>query len=370
MKRAKVIGAGIALGVLLMALSCGEEKKEKDYHTTLPSSLHGTTRGMEYWYMDGMFHITNIQYADLNCKSCHAEGCATCHDVDDKGEPVITATSKEKDPNTCFGCHGRHKTLNKIMANMGTSDVHAQKGMKCGDCHTGREIHGDGKTWDTLLEAGFFDTKCENCHKIDSLPKNTEHSMHAGKTIDCQACHVKTVVSCYNCHFNAEILHEKKVAYGPMANFVLLVKNKEGKITSGTIMSMDYVTDLNNVDASTKTLLAVAPYYAHSITSAGRTCSDCHKNPAVQEYNEKGKITLTYWDEESGKIKNKTGVIPYAKNGALEVIFARPKDPSAAPLCSEQGCMYPEWITIGTKIDLEHSVGEPLGDEVMEKLSK
>ncbi len=253
---------------------------------------------------------------------------------------------------------------------MGIADVHAQKGIKCGDCHTGREIHGAGKEWNTLLEAGFFDTKCENCHTLKSIPQNTEHSMHAGKTLDCQACHVRTVITCYNCHFNAEVDHDKKVPYGPMANFVLLVKNKEGKITTGTIMSLDYVTDPQNPQNSTKTFLAVAPYYAHSVTSAGRTCSDCHNNDAVKEYNEKGKITLTYWDSESGKVKNKTGVIPYAKKGALEVLFVRPVEPSAEPQCSEQGCMYPEWVTVGTKIDFEHSIGEPLGDEIMQKLSK
>ena len=334
-----------------------------DPHRTLANSLHGTGYGMDYVYKDGMARLTGVPYANLGCKNCHATGCASCHDVDEQGEPLLGG--KENEAATCYACHSRQKTMQtKINPAKGDEDVHLAAGFACGDCHTSNEMHGDGQSYNSFLQAGFSETKCENCHDVAGLSQMPGHMLHAGTTVDCAACHVKRVVTCYNCHFNAEVMHNKKAHYGAMTDFVLLVKNAEGKITTGTFQTLDWVDDVTDPESTTRTQLTVAPYYAHTVTSSGRTCNDCHKNEAIKEYEETGKIQFTWWDETEGKIKHKTGVIPYI-DGTLEMTFVRPSDPAAAPPYAPT-----DWVVVGTDMDLEHKLAGPLSAEEIDKMSK
>ena len=61
---------------------------------TVPNSLHGTTRGMEYWYsqeQNGFEQFTGVPYEDLACGGCHTT-CQSCHE----GEPGATPVSDDK----------------------------------------------------------------------------------------------------------------------------------------------------------------------------------------------------------------------------------------------------------------------------------
>jgi hypothetical protein len=41
-------------------------------------------------------------------------------------------------------CHAREAAIMNIDKRQGTADVHFASGMECMDCHTPREMHGDG----------------------------------------------------------------------------------------------------------------------------------------------------------------------------------------------------------------------------------
>ena len=70
-------------------------------------------------------------------------------------------------------------------------DVHFAKGFKCMTCHTKKEMHGDGNSYQSWLDPGATEVKCENCHS--PLASNTAHDIHSAK-VHCTACHAKTVI--------------------------------------------------------------------------------------------------------------------------------------------------------------------------------
>jgi hypothetical protein len=335
----------------------GEDYASEPYKT-LPTSLHGTGYGMEYHYSDGLASLSNVPYSNLGCKNCHTDECSDCHNVDEDGNPVDGDTASN--PDTCYVCHSRQSAMqNTILPAMGESDVHLNAGLECSDCHSSEQMHGDGMSYNTMLQETYFETKCENCHTLESLPTNAEHTMHAYSTVDCSSCHMERSISCYNCHFTTEVLYGPKVAYTKLYDFVLLVKDASGKITTGTVMPITWVDDVSNPEETTETELIVAPYYAHTITAEGRTCAECHDNAAITELEETGKIKFAWWDETEGTLMHTTGVIPYVEE--LEVVFLIPEDPGAPP-------PFDTWISVGTDVTLEHKLATPLSMSELENL--
>ncbi|WP_205006687.1 hypothetical protein, partial [Escherichia coli] len=81
-----------------------------------------------------------------------------------------------KDVETCLKCHKRQKAVLDLIKTEKETDVHFSKGMKCMDCHTAREIHGDGKEYNSMREKEAKDTRCENCHS--DLPSIVSHKVH------------------------------------------------------------------------------------------------------------------------------------------------------------------------------------------------
>ncbi len=302
----KYVGVGGLSIALISIVACQKkgEVKGPSPEETLPSSLHGTSYGMKYWYQDanptGLYELTQVPYEDLSCKNCHTEDCTSCHE-NPGDRPAM---------DKCLACHGRQKKERMLM-----SDVHFdQYNQECSDCHTSREAHGDSTSYVSLLDEGAMDIDCEKCHPADELPTNNEHNMHLDD-IHCTACHVQGVVTCYNCHFESEIQHEVKIAHKGIANWVFLV-NYEGKVHAGNIMAVTY----NN-----QSFLAIAPYTGHTVTKQGRTCSDCHHSEAVEQYRQNRTINVTWWDADSGSIYNLGGVIPVPADytNALQFSFVK-----------------------------------------------
>lgn len=302
---------------------CVEEVGPED---TFPNSLHDSNfKGMETFYAaaNGGFElITGVPYGDdrLDCHVCHdksrfenadpvvewpgTDSCLNCHDsLDDPSAGI--------DTDRCYGCHSRQKTEAVTQA---IPDVHRDAGMGCMDCHSLSEMHGDGVEYASLLESPSPD--CEDCHVEGGtamVPPTTvtEHATHAGN-IHCSACHMQSVISCYNCHFDTQLAGAGKRAFKQQTGFVMLV-NRDDKVHGATMQSLVYEQN---------TFVAIAPYYAHTITADGRNCVDCHSNfggdiPVITEYNDTGMMTLTTWDDEAeggARIVGPTGVIPVPEN--------------------------------------------------------
>ncbi len=258
----------------------------------LATSLHATAAGMQWWYEqpNGLGGLINISYASTGCGHCHTRGCSDCH-----GD--VAGTGAVDQPVVCLGCHGRQMAEAKL----GVTDIHFDNGMKCSDCHSTGDIHGDGTAYNSLLEDGAIDADCLNCHR--ELSQIREHTVHGNK-LHCDACHVYTVSTCYNCHMNSLLEDHKKRAYRPFKGFVILVNDANGMVRAGTYKAL--VKDAH-------TFVAFGPFHGHWVTPEGRTCADCHNNERIRELSETGKIVMTRWDDtlDTPGIVHTTGILPF-----------------------------------------------------------
>jgi hypothetical protein len=268
---------------------------------TLPGSLHGTAAGMRWWYErpNGLGALTGVSYADTNCGSCHASKCEDCHGP--------TGTAEPDQPTVCLGCHSRQNAEVTI----GAADLHFAAGLDCGDCHSLADIHGDGTSYDSMLQQGALSVTCESCHVNGSAPappNDAYHTQHGDK-LTCDACHVATTTTCYNCHFNSLLEDHVKKPYKPFQNFVILLNDKDGKVRVGTYQA---------VVKDGTTFVAFGPYHGHTVSAQGRLCADCHNSARMTELKDTGKIVMTTWnatiDPDTTKpigIEHTTGVIPF-----------------------------------------------------------
>jgi len=281
-----------------------EIKKENCFFL---SSLHSTAKGMEYWYdkaNGGIEIISGVPYSNLACKNCHAPGCDRCHKVAKDGKSEYS-TKAAKNQDMCLECHSSERTIIGIDAAAKQEDVHFAKGMKCMDCHSSREMHGDGIEYVSLLQPGAMDTRCEKCHS--SLKPSESHTVHGDK-LDCKACHMRHVVSCTNCHFETLVKERKSVSIR-VSGWVFLM-NYGGKVTAALMR--------NFVLKGGKTFLAFAPQMSHSIMKDGRKCDGCHGTETMKQV-QRGKVTLTWLEE--GNVKNLKGVIPVVEGVDYQCIY-------------------------------------------------
>jgi hypothetical protein len=209
------------------------------------------------------------------------------------------------------------------------------------DCHSSREIHGDGVEYISLKQPGAMDTKCEKCHP--SVKPTDSHTVHGDK-LDCKACHIRHVVSCTNCHFDTFVKEGKRVAI-PVSGWVFLM-NYAGKVTSASMQ--------NFVVKGDKTFFMFAPHMSHSVMKDGRKCDGCHGTEIMKQV-QKGKVTLTWLEE--GKVKNLKGVIPVVKGVDYQCIYQDRKEGKWVPIKNPSPPLY-------------HyaAFGEPLSKEQLDKL--
>ncbi|HYA11773.1 MAG TPA: hypothetical protein VEF37_02170 [Thermodesulfovibrionales bacterium] len=332
----------ILFAVGLLGTINGEEpKKEEPFFN---SSLHYTSRGMAYWYdkaNGGIETLTGIPYSQLPCQHCHVSSCDTCHKTK-TDERFAYSTGVARNQEICLGCHSREASILKIDKAAHQEDVHVAKGMQCMQCHTTREIHGDGMEYKSLKQSGAMDANCEKCHT--SIAPSISHKVHREK-LDCKACHVRHVVSCSNCHFDTLVKEGKKVAI-PLSGWVFLM-NHNGKVTSANMQTF--------VVAGDKTFLVFAPQNSHSIIKEGKKCDECHATETVRKVQE-GKLSLIWL--ENGNVKNVKGVIPVVNGVIYDAVYQNYKDG--------------KWIPIeNPPSPVVHyaGFGEPLSKEQLKKLS-
>jgi hypothetical protein len=195
----------------------------------------------------------------------------------------------------CLECHGREAlAIKKLDKSRGQEDVHFAQGMECHDCHSSREIHGDGTPYVSMKQEGAMDAKCENCH--ESVSPSESHTVHNGK-LACAACHVRHSLSCANCHFDS-LLKEGKRRSLVMSDWVFLI-NFRNKVTSGNMQTF--------VVGKDRTFLMFAPQFTHSVMKSGRKCEACHGTDTARTL-QNGSLALTWM--EHGEHVNRKGVVP------------------------------------------------------------
>lgn len=301
----------------------------------LPTSLHGTRQGKATFYYGtqeepGAFDMIGVEIAELGCQNCHPGNftyqngetfteetynklsCNNCHD----------ANFQVAQPDACKACHGRISKQEQL----GITDIHqTQYGMKCTNCHKTGDIHGDGHSYTNMFDEADLgngqydypiDADCSDCHSGDNAPPaNAAHNQH-GEDIHCSTCHTGQVISCYNCHFNQQIDRHQKIPYGVLKGFTIIAHRTgskyNGKIWPVSFQSLYYKTP----EGKDTTFVTFVPYYSHNVLpkEQAKTCSDCHNNANVQEYNTNGVLYIAKWNNETNKIEGITGIVPMPEN--------------------------------------------------------
>ncbi|MBW2183206.1 MAG: hypothetical protein JRF49_04990 [Deltaproteobacteria bacterium] len=358
MKR-KAKSSFVYLGVLLIAVmltACNNPQ------CTVPTSLHATIEGMRTFCeaLDGDTHFIGsgieaaygIDYDNLGCKNCHDSSKASEPDDDpcNNCHTDLVNYEDEIENETCLGCHSRQGKE----AALEITDVHASNTEtdECTDCHSLKEMHGDlagvQNPYQSMWDPGATDTTCmsSGCHDEISV---TEHdSTHGGK-LDCSACHLQTVISCYNCHFDTFMDSGEKKAKGALKDWVFLVNDESGKVRTGSFQSLVYQDE---------SFIVFAPFHSHSVAAKEetRTCSECHNSEAIQELTADGKITVTEWDEATSTLTQTQGVIPVV-DGKMEFAYLNYDSASDS------------WSLVGTTTDnTQYGYCTPLTDAQITKL--
>jgi len=304
----------LAISFLLASINChvfGQEPKPLPEENFYTKSLHYTNKGIEYWYskeQGGLERLTGVRADQLGClkSKCHVRSCDVCHAkvADAKFAYSVEAA---RSPQVCHECHGELEKDNP--------DVHFAKGMKCMDCHSARELHGDGVSHNTYMEPGVLDARCEKCHP--TIGQSASHTVHKGK-LDCNVCHSLGYQTCLNCHIESRT-KEKKGGQIPLKNMVFLV-NHDGKVALGNMLSYVY---------HNKTMITFAPVFSHSTGKEGRKCGECHDSKIVRDMN-KNKFKLVKW--ENGGMKNVEGVIPVLDGFKWDLVYLDRIDTTWVPL--------------------------------------
>jgi hypothetical protein len=304
-----ILIAWVSLATILFAgttLLLAQERTQQDGNF-YEKSLHYTIRGLEFWYSKnngGLERLTRIPFAKLSCSGCHVRTCDTCHMQEADGKSVYSL-EKAKAETACGKCHD-FESLTFARENPGSkmADVHFAKGMKCMDCHSAQEIHGDGTLHDSMHAPGAMSTRCEKCHA--NLSKCPSNAVHKGK-LNCNACHVRDVASCYNCHFDTKVKAGKSVSL-PLKNMLFLI-NYDGKVTLANLHTFVY---------QNKGMIIFAPGFSHSILKEGRKCGECHATAIIQDMKT-GGFRPVLW--ESGTLRNAGGVIPVLDGFDWKFVF-------------------------------------------------
>jgi hypothetical protein len=323
----------LALSCCLSILPAQEQTRGGDGNF-YEKSLHYTNRGLEYWYLaknGGLERITGIPFKEMRCNTCHVRNCDTCHvkDVDGKPTYSVETAGTEK---ACGKCHEMEsKTFAVRNPADPTADVHFAKGMKCMDCHSSREIHGDGTLYDSIQAPGAMDITCVRCHA--DLSRCPSNAVHKGR-LDCNACHVRDVPSCYNCHIDTKV-SEGKSASIPMRNMLFLI-NHDNKVTLANLHTFIY---------QDKTLIVFAPSFSHLVMKQGRKCGDCHAT-AILRQMKAGAYKPVAW--QNGELKTAGGIIPVLDGFRWDFVFLNyekgqwlPAEKAASPLLNYSGYSSP-----------------------------
>ena len=195
---------------------------------------------------DREFHITRLDhknraadsYMAQLCASCHLHraksasgvlrgdakggGCLACHlrTVQVDAHPDLGATESDR---VCFNCHSRSGRISlnysglaeltsesdlsagspgghpsQILPDGRTvykleSDVHFRAGIRCQDCHSGRQVMGMKAKNE---KSGKDSVRCVDCHK---LTPDQDH-----RRLSCESCHTRWAPTCFGCHIEFE----------------------------------------------------------------------------------------------------------------------------------------------------------------------
>ncbi len=158
-----------------------------------------------------------------DCFKCHTT-CGDCHitrpDAVKSGFLNNHMFQKPDMSLNCTACHGSRVGEEYLGERDALRDVHYIPGaMKCIDCHTDVEMHGNGNRFSHRLNVTML-PRCEDCH-IDVSDSNQYHQVHWGD-LSCTVCHSQEYKNCNSCHAGEGIAEPSyidfKIGLNPLKN--------------------------------------------------------------------------------------------------------------------------------------------------------
>jgi hypothetical protein len=111
-----------------------------------------------------------------------------------------------------------------------------------------------------------------------------------------------------------------------MKSWLLLI-NYEGRVTSGSAMTLVY---------QNKKFIAYVPYFTHSVAAEGRDCDECHQNSAVLKIQKGENVPVV--DFQNGRVTPWEGVVPVIE-GKLDWVFLNRTEEGWEPVSAEAAPM-------------------------------
>ena len=195
--------------------SCHDDIAE-NYKTSLHISLSPFKKMIDMRASDPKAVYSKVDEArKTHCTSCHSS-CGQCHISRPEaveGGLLEGHIFQKKPPmhTVCTACHGSRIAKEYFGKNKGIPpDVHREKYFKCDKCHTGKEMHGDGKEYGNRYEVENG-PRCIACHKeiYDEKSENArQHGLHKDR-VSCYVCHSMPYKNCYACHVGKDKLGYK-----------------------------------------------------------------------------------------------------------------------------------------------------------------
>jgi thiosulfate/3-mercaptopyruvate sulfurtransferase len=170
-------------------------------------------------------------------------------------------------------------------------DVHKEKYFKCNKCHTGDEMHGDGKDYANRYEVENG-PKCLDCHEeiYGEKGKNAENHLQHKERVACQVCHSMQYKNCYACHFGKDKQGFKYFkTKGSFLDFKIGLNPLKSKLRPEKFVTVRHIPvdqgsfkfyvdkGLTNFDKLPTWKLAT-PHNIRRQTPQNKTCNNCHGN--------------------------------------------------------------------------------------------
>jgi hypothetical protein len=291
-----------------------DSRRLEDFKT----SFHHTGRGLAFWYgkeQKGLEILTGEPYEKLACNKCHIGSCQGCH------QPVKVVKGPAGklgpvDQETCLKCHDRLAALRQLLLEKKKEDVHTALGMTCQDCHTSREMHGDGQIFQSQKQPGAMDARCDRCHQ--DVANSYSHRKHGGK-VSCQACHAHTVLNRTSIQFDSLAREGKRVTI--LETGWIFLMGREGKLTAAGLETW--------VLPGGRTLMTFTPDGSHGIGKTGRKCEECHGSAWMLQART-GKVNLSWL--EKGAIQRGQGLVPVLDSAVYHLVHQQFQNGKWAPL--------------------------------------
>jgi thiosulfate/3-mercaptopyruvate sulfurtransferase len=233
---------------------------------------------------------------EFHCNSCHSS-CGQCHisRPESVGGGLLEGHLFQKRPpmqQVCTACHGSRIGKEYLGKNKGFKpDIHKEKFYKCNKCHTGEEMHGDGKEAANRYEVGNGPA-CMDCHdKIyDPASDNVKNHWVHKDQVSCYVCHSQAYKNCSGCHFGKD---EKGLKYykttGSNLQFKIGLNPLKSPKRPETFVTVRHVpvdqssfkfyveNGLKNFDRLPTWKMAT-PHNIRRQTVQNKTCNACHGN--------------------------------------------------------------------------------------------